>query len=43
MVLATVATLVKIFLQTRKQEVRFRIVYMIMGLNALAWFLLLIG
>ena len=43
MVVATVATLVKIYLQTRKQEGRFRIVYAIMGLSLLSWFLLFVG
>jgi len=43
MVLVTVATLVKIYLQTRKQEGRFRIVYAIMGLSFLAWFMLFIA
>jgi|LauGreDrversion4_2_1035121.scaffolds.fasta_scaffold372572_1 hypothetical protein len=43
MVLATVATLIKIYLQTRKQEGRFRIVYAIMGLSLLSWFMLFVG
>ena len=43
MVVVTVATLVKIYLQTRKQEGRFRIVYAIMGLSLLSWFLLFVG
>jgi len=39
MVLATAITLCLIYMQTQKQQSKFRIVYAIMGLNFLAWFM----
>jgi hypothetical protein len=43
MVVVTAATLAKIFLQTRKQEGRFRIVFAIVGIGLLAWFMLFVA